>query len=176
MKFFGYVCNLIRTVLSSSFGVLGLAELLEYDWDGMYPRAYWTGWLEFWGNPYRVLIDNGTHNVHGGWVDVRHLARLNVQCIVEGANASAAGRVDFVFQAAYSILADGLQWFPPGLRIDVMADGTSIVTSTETLDLANMSYMRLYRVVNSGAEPVICRAISANVARPIDTLDSELVV
>ena len=172
MKFVGYVFNLIKTVLSSSFGTLNIAELLEYDWDGVYPRTFWTGWCEFWGNPYRVTIDSGSHDVLGGWVDVRHVNRLNVSCIAEGCDASAVGRVDFVFQAAYSIINDDLQWFPADLRIDALVNGTTAVVSTETLDVANMSYMRLYRIVNSGAEPVICRAITTNAVRPVNTLGS----
>lgn len=172
-----YITNLLRMIgafFSAGFGVLNVAEILNYDWDGMFPLAHWHGWTELYGNPYNATIDNGTHVVEGGWLDVRPHDRIAFTCEVTGGDASAAGTVDFIFQAAFDIINPDLQWFNNDMRIDVLANATNKVTKTETLDVTSMSFMRLHSIRNRGAVAVVCRAICSDGVKPISKGLSQL--
>ena len=164
-----YITNLLRMIgafFSAGFGVLNVAEILNYDWDGLFPLAHWHGWTELYGNPFNVTVDNGEHVIEGGWLDVRPHDRIAVTCEVTGGNASATGTVDFVFQAAFSMVNPDQQWLPDDMKIDVLADAANTVKKTETLDVTSMSYMRLFRVRNRGVEPVVVRAITSDGVKP----------
>lgn len=171
MKILSRFLYLLKTVFFTEFATLNIAELRQYDWDGVFPRRFWHGWCDFWGEPYQVTIDNGSHVVEGGWVDVRHLHRLPTACRVTGTGAGAAGRVDFIFQAAYDLINTDLQWFPNTLRADAMADGTTEVFENVELDVEQMSYIRIHSINNMGAVAVVCRVTTPDIVRPINTLD-----
>ena len=165
-----YISNLFKLLgafFSASFGVLDVAEILNYDWDGIFPLAHWHGWTELWGNPYLVAIDNGEHVVEGGWLDVRYHDRIAFTCEVTGGDPTAVGTVDFIFQAAFSMVNPDQQWFQDDMRIDVLANADNTVRKTETVDVTSMSYMRLYSVRNRGAVAVVCRAICSDAVKPV---------
>ncbi len=168
MKALSYLGTLLKSIFFAGFSSLDVAELLQYDWNGMFPRRFWHGWCDLWGNPYSVRINNGSHAVEGGWVDVRHLHRLPTTCHVTGAGAGATGRVDFIFQAAYDLLNIDLQWFPDTLRIDMSATGVTEVLQTEELDVEQMSYIRIHSINNNNAVAVICRVTTPDMVRPVN--------
>ncbi len=168
MKFLERFIDFVKTSLLNSYTTLGVAELLQYDWDGVFSRKHWHGWLEFFGTPYSISVNGGaTAAGVGGWIDVRHVARISVTCFVTGAAGGAAGRVDFIWQSAYDLINEDLQWFADNLRMDVMADGTNIVSETEVLDVDHMSYIRLHSLTNSGAVAVTCQARTMDGIRPV---------
>lgn len=170
-----YISNLFKLLgafFSASFGILDIAEILNYDWDGIFPLANWHGWTELYGNPFEVLVDgtdagSGIHIIEGGWLDMRYHDRIAVTCEVTGGNASAVGTVDFIFQAAFSMINPDQQWLQDDMRIDVLANADNTVRKTETLDVTSMSYMRLYSIRNRGVEPVIVRAITSDGVKPV---------
>lgn len=170
MKFVSNLVNFIKASVLVTFSALDTAELLEYDWDGKFPRAHWHGWCEMWGSPYSVRVNNGEHVAEGGWLEIIHLARLSVTGQVTGANGSAAGRVDFRFQVAKDLF-NSATYELPGLAVSVEADGTNTEINTEALDVGSFNFIRVHTIQNYGAQPVDVRCITCDGVRPVKIPD-----
>lgn len=158
--------RLLKYIVLTAYSTINVAELLDYDWDGIFPRAEWHGWCSMFGNPYRVLFNPGESGVPGGWLDVAIFESIPITAKVTAVGAGV-GMISLQFQGAMSLFDRVIRDEPSNMQFSADIDG---VTETETHDTINVdkwNYMRFFSANNTSNVAVNVELVTHDGVRPV---------
>ena len=158
--------KLVHFVFMAAYSGIAQAELTNYDWDGLSPRAEIHGWCEMFGPTNQALFNVGESFTPGGWLDVTRLASLPIMAIVTGAGAGQ-GAVSIQFQGAMSLFDQVIRDEPSDMQFSANVNDTNAEETQETIDVARWNYIRFWSIDNMSAIAVTLQLRTHDGVRPI---------
>jgi len=145
--------RLLKFIALSVYSTVNQAEHQTYDWDGIFPRAEWHGWVAMFGPQNWLRVNPGEVFVPGGWLDIKVLASLPITAKVTGVGAGS-GVINLQFQGAMSLYDDVIRDEPSDMQFNADINGVNEVETHESIDVGRWNYIRFWSANNLSAVAV----------------------